>query len=167
MAGIRAAVQQSPRQIRVADTDTSLEHAKVLQLRSRLHDVIDQAMRLAEHRVEEAKLRLRKAEAVAEQVKLEVGTIALQERKAVEQFYAAVRRGTPQVRALAERYGGDVAFSFDSNGRSVWVMALFGKDAPPTLSAVVRKYGDVFAERIEYRCPLRDGPPGLLRMNGI
>ena len=53
----------------------------------------------------------------------------------------------------AGRYWGDVAFSFDSNGRSVWVIALFGKDAPPTLSAVVRKYGDVFAGRSEFRSP--------------
>ena len=45
-------------------------------------------------------------------------------------FYAAVRKATPQVRVLAERHGGDVSFSFDSNGRSVWVMALFGKGAP-------------------------------------
>jgi hypothetical protein len=102
-----------------------------------------------------------------EQVKLALQAIGLQERRALEQFYAAVRKGTPHVRVLGERYGGDVAFSFDSNGRSVWVTALFGKGASPTLSAVVRKYGDVFAERIEYRCPLRDGPPGLLRMNGI
>ncbi len=47
------------------------------------------------------------------------------------------------------------------------MLALFRKDAPPTLSAVVRKYADVFAGRIEYRCPLRDGPPGLLRANGF
>ena len=41
-----------------------------------------------------------------------------------------------QVRSLLERYGGDVSFSFDSNGRSVWMTALFGKDAPPTLRTV-------------------------------
>jgi len=29
-----------------------------------------------------------------------------------------------------------VAFSFDSNGRSVWVMALFGKGAPPAVRTV-------------------------------
>jgi hypothetical protein len=29
-----------------------------------------------------------------------------------------------------------VSFSFDSNGRSVWVTALFGKGAPPTLRTV-------------------------------
>jgi len=104
----------------VTDSDALLEHAKVLQLRSRLHDVIDQAMRPAEQRVEEAKLRLRQAEVAAEQVKLEVETIALQERKAVESFYAAVRKATPQVRSLLERYGGDLSFSFDSNGRAVW-----------------------------------------------
>ena len=62
--------------------------------------------------------------------------MALQERKAVESFYAAVRATTPQVRSLLERYGGDVRFSFDSDGRSVWVMALFGKGAPPTLRTV-------------------------------
>ena len=86
--------------------------------------------------MEEAKLRLRQAEVAAEQVKLEVDTIALQERKSVETFYAAVRKATPQVRALAERYGADVAFSFDSNGRCVWVVALFGKGAPPALRTV-------------------------------
>jgi len=36
---------------------------------------------------------------------------------------------------------------------SVRVMALFGKDAPPALSAVVRKYGDVFSGRSESRLP--------------
>ena len=47
-------------------------------------------------------------------------------------FYAAVRKATPQMRVMAERYGRDVSFNFDSNGRSVWVMALFGKGTPPT-----------------------------------
>ena len=47
------------------------------------------------------------------------------------QFYAAVRKATPQMRVMAERYGRDVSFNFDSNGRSAWVMALFGKGAPP------------------------------------
>jgi len=136
MSVVRIAVPKSPKRIRVTDSDALLEHAKVLQLRSRLHDLIDQAMRPAEQRVEEAKLRLRQAEVAAEQVKLEVDTIALQERKSVESFYTAVRRATPQVRALAERYGADVAFSCDSNGRSVWVMALFGKGAPPALRTV-------------------------------
>ena len=65
----------------------------------------------------------------------------------MESFYAAVRKATPQVRALAERYGGDVSCSFDSNGRSGWVMACSGK----TL----------------LRSPLRDGPSGLLRVSGI
>jgi hypothetical protein len=51
-------------------------------------------------------------------------------------FYAAVRKATPQMRVMAERYGGDVSFNFDSNGRSVWVMALFGKGAPPALRTV-------------------------------
>ncbi|HLC20765.1 MAG TPA: hypothetical protein VJM10_01485, partial [Candidatus Methylomirabilis sp.] len=69
-------------------------------------------------------------------VKLALEAIGLQERKALERFYAAVRKATPQVRILAERYGGDVAFSFDSNERSVWVMALFGKGAPPAVRTV-------------------------------
>ena len=30
----------------------------------------------------------------------------------------------------------DVSFTFDSNGRSVWVGALFGKSAPPMLRTV-------------------------------
>jgi len=51
-------------------------------------------------------------------------------------FYAAVRKATPQMRVMAERYGGDVSFNFDSNGRSVCVMALFGKSAPPALRTV-------------------------------
>jgi len=51
-------------------------------------------------------------------------------------FYAAVRKATPQMRVMAERYGRDVSFNFDSNGRSVWVMALFGKGAPPALRTV-------------------------------
>lgn len=53
-----------------------------------------------------------------------------------ETSYAAVRKTTPQVRELAERYGGEVSFTFDSNGRSVWVVALFGKDAPPAVRTV-------------------------------
>ncbi len=68
---------------------------------------------------------------MAEQVKLVPEAIGLEERKAIERSFALVRKATPQMRALAERYGGDVSFSFDSNGRSVWVMALLGKDAPP------------------------------------
>jgi len=54
----------------------------------------------------------------------------------LERVYAAIRKAPPQVRVLTERYGGDVAFSFDSNGRSVWVMALFGKGAPPAVRTV-------------------------------
>src|SRR3990170_4603804 len=105
MSVVRIAVPKSPKRIRVTDSDALLEHAKVLQLRSRLHDLIDQAMRPAEQRVEEAKLRLRQAEVAAEQVKLEGDTIALQERKSVESFYTAVRRATPQVRALGDASG--------------------------------------------------------------
>ena len=69
------------------------------------------------------------------------------EPEALERFYAAVRKAPPQDPVLAERYGADVAFSFDSNGRSVWVMALFGKGA-------------------RVRSPFRDGPAGLLRASG-
>jgi len=86
--------------------------------------------------MEGAKLWLREAEAATEHVKLEVDIIAPQERKAAESFYAAVRKTTPQMRAMAERYGGDVSFDFDSNGRSVWLMALSGKAAPPMLRTV-------------------------------
>jgi hypothetical protein len=67
---------------------------------------------------------------MAEQVKLTLEAIGLQERKAIECFFALVRKTTPQMRAMAERYGRDVSFNFDSNGRSVWVVALFGKGAP-------------------------------------
>ncbi len=136
MSVVRIAVPKSPKRIRVTDSDALLEHAKVLQLRSRSHDLIDQELRPAEQRVEQAKLKLREAEGAAEQVKLALEAIGLQERKALEHFYAAVRKATPQVRVLAERNGGDVAFSFDSNGRSLWVMAVFGKDAPPMLRTV-------------------------------
>jgi hypothetical protein len=65
-----------------------------------------------------------------EQYKRALDVIGLQERKAIERFFALVRRATPQMRVMAERYGGDVSFNFDSNGRSVWVMALFGKGVP-------------------------------------
>ena len=81
-------------------------------------------------------MKLREAGVAAEQAKLALDAIGLQERKALEQFYRAVRKATPQVRALAERYDGNVSFSFDSNGRSVWVVALFGKEAPPALRTV-------------------------------
>jgi hypothetical protein len=99
--------------------------------------------------LEEARLKLREAEVAAEQVKLALKAISLEERKATERFFALVRKATPQMRVVVERYGGDVSFNFDSNGRSVWVMALFGKGAPPlTLSF------------------LRDGPSSRLRANG-
>ncbi len=75
---------------------------------------------------------------MAEQVKLALEVIGLQERKAIERFFALVRKATPQLRALAERYGVDVSFSFDSNGRSVWMVAVFGKGAPPALCLKVR-----------------------------
>ena len=81
-------------------------------------------------------VRLRKTEIAWAQAKLALRAIGLQEQKAAESFFAAVRKATPQVRVLGERYGGDVSFNFDSNGRSVWVVALFGKGAPPTLRTV-------------------------------
>jgi len=112
-----------------------------------------------------------------EQVKLALEAIGLQERRALEQFYAAVRKATPHGRVLGERYGGDVSFSFDSNGRSVWVMALFGKGAPPVVRTVSDRevpWIPLDEEQEENGIPLplppsilRDGPPGLLRMNGI
>ena len=86
--------------------------------------------------MEEARLKLREAEVAAEQVKLALKAISLEERKATERFFALVRKATPQMRVVVERYGGDVSFTFDSNGRSVWVMALFGKGAPPALRTV-------------------------------
>lgn len=61
--------------------------------------------------------------------------ISLEERKAIERFFALVRKATPQMRVIAERYGGDVSFNFDSNGRSVWVMAFFGRGVPPLTSS--------------------------------
>ena len=72
----------------------------------------------------------------AEHAKLALDVIGLQERKAIERFFALVRKATPQMRVMAERYGGDVSFNFDSNGRSVWVIAVFGKGAPPALRTV-------------------------------
>jgi hypothetical protein len=69
-------------------------------------------------------------------VKLALEAIGRQEQKAVETFYATVRKTTRQVRDLTERYGGDVSFTFDSDGRSVWVVALFDKDAPPAVRTV-------------------------------
>ena len=81
MAGIRVAVQQAPRRVKVTDSDALLEHAKVLQLRSRLHDGIDQAMRRVEQRVEEAKVKLREAPVVTDRVRLALEVIGLQERK--------------------------------------------------------------------------------------
>jgi hypothetical protein len=136
MSVVRIAVPKSPKRIRVRDGDALLEHAKVLQFRSRCHDLIDHELRSAEQRVEEARLKLREAEVAGEQVKLALEAISLEERKAMERFFALVRKSTPQMRVMAERYGGDVSFNFDSNGRSVWVVALFGKDAPPALRTV-------------------------------
>jgi len=82
MSVLRIAVAKSPKRIRVRDGDALLEHAKVLQFRSRCHDLIDQELRPAEQRVEEARLKLREAEVAAEQVKLALKAIGLQERKA-------------------------------------------------------------------------------------
>ncbi len=115
----------------------------MLQLRSRSHDLIDQELRPGEQRVEETKLELWEAEVAGEHVKLGLDAIGLQERKALEQFYAAVRKATPQVRTLAERYGGNVSFSFNSNGRSVRVLALFRKGAPPNAENGLRQRGAV------------------------
>jgi len=81
-------------------------------------------------------VNLLEADLAAEQVKLALEVISLEERKAIERFFALVRKATPQMRAMAERYGGGVSFNFDSNGRSVWVMGLFGKGAPPALRTV-------------------------------
>jgi hypothetical protein len=66
MSVLRIAVAKSPKRIRVRDGDTLLEHAKVLQFRSRCHDLIDQELQPAEQRVEEARLKLREAEVAAE-----------------------------------------------------------------------------------------------------
>lgn len=136
MSDIRVAVPKSPKRIKITDSDALMEHAQVLQLRSQGHDLLDQQLRPAQQRVEEAKLKLREAEIAAKQVGLALDTIGLQERKAMERFYTIVRRAHPQVRAIAERYDSTVSFTFDSNGRSVWVVALFSKSAPPALRTV-------------------------------
>lgn len=136
MGDVRVAMPKSPQRIKITDGEALLEHAKVLRFRSQSHDLIDQDLRPARQRVEEAKLRLREAEVAEEQVTLALDAIGLQERKAVETFYAAVRKVTPRIRELAERYGGSVSFTFDSNRQSVWVVALFGKGAPPAVRMV-------------------------------
>ncbi len=82
MSDLRIAVPKSPKRIRVRDGEALLEHAKVLQLRSQSHDLIDQELRPAEQRVDEAKLKLREAEVAAEQVKLALEVIGLQEQGA-------------------------------------------------------------------------------------
>lgn len=139
MGDVRVAMPKSPKRIKITDGEALLEHAKVLRFRSQGHDLIDQDLRPARQRVEEAKLKLREAEVAEEQVKLALDAIGLQERKAVETFYAAVRKVTPQIRELTERYGGSVAFTFDSNRQSVWVVALFGDGAPPAVRMVPEK----------------------------
>ena len=63
----------------------------------------------------------------------------------------------------AERYGCDVSFNFDSNGRSVWVMAMFGRGAPPLTLSFFRDGAK--APRLLRRA-LRDAPMGLLSANG-
>ncbi|MDE2058261.1 MAG: hypothetical protein KGL31_05480 [candidate division NC10 bacterium] len=136
MSDVRIAVPKSPKRIRITDSDALMEHAQILQLRSQAHDLLDQQLRLAQQRVEEARLKLREAEIAAKQVELALNAIALQERKALERFFATVRRAHPQVRAIAERYDSAVSFIFDSDGRSVWVVALFSKSAPPALRTV-------------------------------
>ena len=68
----------------------------------------------------------------------------------MESFYAAVRATTPLVRPLLERYRGDVPFSLDSDGRSLWVMALFGKGATP-IAPSRRPKGPPQDERIRKR----------------
>jgi len=72
-------VAKSPKRIRVRDSDALLEHAKVLEFRSRCHDLIDQELQPAEQRVEEARLKLREAELAVEQVKLALEAIGLEE----------------------------------------------------------------------------------------
>jgi hypothetical protein len=136
MSDVRVAVPKSPKRIKVTDSDALMEHAQMLQLRSQAHDLIDQQLRPAQQRVEEAKLKLREAEVAEEQVKLALGAIELQGRRALERFFATVRKTNSQIRVLAERYDGDVSFTVDSDGRSVWVVALFGKSAPPALRTV-------------------------------
>lgn len=136
MSDIRVAVPKSPKRIKITDSDALMEHAQVLQLRSQAHDLIDQELRPAQQRVEEVKLRLREAEVAEEQVQLALDTIGLKERKALERFYATVRKASPEIRALTERYGGHVFFTLDSNRQSVWVVALFEKSAPPALRTV-------------------------------
>lgn len=58
-------------------------------------------------------VNLLEANLAAAEVKLALEAIGLQERKAIERFFALVRKATPQMRAMAERYGGDVSFNFD------------------------------------------------------
>jgi hypothetical protein len=76
-------------------------------------------------------------------------------------FYLALMRAAPLVRALAGCYGGNVSFSFDSNGRSVGGMALFGKGAPPL--TLLRRAQDRLRDSPSRR--LRTGPSGFLRLN--
>ena len=133
MSDVRVAVQKSPRRIRVTDGETLLEHARILQLRAQGLDVFEAKVGPALQRVEEAKHRLKAAEVAAEQARLELGPIELQGQEALSRFYTLLRRSTPQVRTLAERYHGGVMFPFDSNGTSVWVVAVFDNGAPPAL----------------------------------
>ena len=97
---------------------------------------MDARLEPALQRVEEARHVLKAAELAAEQVKLELGVIELKEREAIRRFYTAARRATPLMRALVERHGGEISFTFDSNGRSVWLVGVFDKSGPPTVRKV-------------------------------
>ena len=130
-------------------------------------------MREQKGRVEEAKLRLREAEAAAEQVKLKVDTIALQERKAVvglgdgafrERCASAhpptiLRDGATPPRLL--RMNGPGACPIRPGLRSIrYPSRRRDTPAPPQDERILR-----FAR--DGAIALRDAPMGLLSANGV
>jgi len=130
---MKVALMQEPVKIQITDSESLLEHSKIMMLRSQHQDVLNGEVDAAQRAADQAEYLAQKAKLTLEAVTLEAEQAAARERQAVTDFFVKVRNSHPQIKTLQERYGRGVTFVFDSDGHDVWVIAIFSSDAPPIL----------------------------------
>ncbi|MDE2321649.1 MAG: hypothetical protein KGL31_06990 [candidate division NC10 bacterium] len=126
---MKVALVQEPIEMTITDSDTLLEHSKIMTLRSQHWHVLNTEVEAAQRAVDQAEYQVKKAKLALEAVQLGAEQVAQRERQAITDFFTKARQVLPQMKILQERYGRGVNFMFDSDEHRVWIIAIFSNDA--------------------------------------
>lgn len=130
---MRVALVQEPIEMTITDSDTLLEHSKIMTLRSQHQHMLNTEVEAAQRAADQAEYQAKKAKLALEAIQLDAEQLAQRERQAVTDFFTKARQALPQMKTLQERYGRGVTFMFDSDEYRVWIITVFSNDAPPLL----------------------------------